>query len=94
MIIMERLFSKVTRKCLNCSFENDGNLTNSSIFKLPKPEIKPETPAEYFLKNLLANDFFFNGSYSRRRLQKISIVLIIKLLGKPEQLMKIRMHGL
>ena len=37
------IFKGDKRKCLNCSFENDGNLTSSSIFELPKPEIKPGT---------------------------------------------------
>ena len=37
------IFKGDKRKCLNCSFENDENLTSSSIFELPKPEIKPET---------------------------------------------------
>ena len=37
------IFKGDKRKCLNCSFENDDNLTSSSIFELPKPEIKPET---------------------------------------------------
>ena len=37
------IFKGDKRKCLNCSFENDENLTSSSIFELPKPEIKPGT---------------------------------------------------
>ena len=35
------IFKGDKRKCLNCSFENNDNLTSSSIFELPKPEIRP-----------------------------------------------------
>ena len=37
------IFKGDKRKCVNCSFENDDNLTSSFIFELPKPEIKHTT---------------------------------------------------
>ena len=37
------IFKGDKRKCVNCSFENSDNLTTSSIFELPKPEIKHGT---------------------------------------------------